>query len=83
MTIKQLESKAEIVIGLFSSAAAGALYDALQNGMPHDWPTAKRMLLSAGFAGVVAVFGWIKMRSPFQPAGTTPPSQGNAKAPGN
>lgn len=74
MTIKQLESKAEIALGIFFSTAFGALVDGLQNGWPMDWPAAKKMLLSAVTAGLVVTFGWIKMRSPFQP---------DAKAAGN
>lgn len=74
VTIKQLESKAEIAVGLFLMTAFGALVDGLQNGWPGDWPAAKKMLLSAATAGLVVTFGWIKMRSPFQP---------DAKAPGN
>lgn len=73
MTIKQLESNGEIALGLFGSATIGALYNILQQGdLPRDWNGARKLLGSAAFAGALAVFGWIKLKSPVAPDPAAP-----------
>jgi hypothetical protein len=78
MTIKQLETKAEIAVGIFSCAAAGAFLDALGSaipswiaGTPATWPSVENIIKVALLTGLGAVVGWIKIRSPFAP----PPKQ--------
>ena len=68
MTIKQLEATGELALGVFGAAFVGALYNVLQQGdLPHDWNGVRKLLGSAGFAGALAVFGWLKMRNPWSP----------------
>jgi len=74
MTIKQLESAGEIALGLFGSAFVGAIVTTIQAGqVPSTWPQARHVLAGAALAGLMAVFGWLKMKSPLQPDPSTPP----------
>jgi hypothetical protein len=66
VNVKQIKSVAMNLVAVFGCAAGGALYNILQNGdLPHDWLGIRKLLTSAAFAGALAVFGWIKMRSPW------------------
>ncbi len=74
MNVTQIKSVAMNLLAVFGCATGGALYNILQNGdLPHDWLGVRKLLTSAAFAGALAVFGWIKMRSPW--AKTTPPAE--------
>lgn len=69
MTIKQLESKAEIILGLFACAFFGAIVAAVQSGqLPVTWPQWQHVMGGGLTAGLMAVYGWIKMKSPLAPA---------------
>ncbi len=66
MTVKQIESVAANILAVFGCAVGGAIYSVIAQGqIPQDWPGVRRLLGTASLAGVVAVFGWIKLKSPW------------------
>lgn len=68
MTVTQLKSTGEIAFGIFASAFVGAVVAAVQAGtIPQTWPEIKHVLAGAATAGAMAVFGWLKMKSPVSP----------------
>lgn len=68
MTIKQLESAGELAAGIFGTAFVGAVVTTIQAGqIPSTWPEIRHVLAGAALAGCMAVFGWIKMKSPVAP----------------
>ena len=78
MNVKQIESLGMNLLAVFGAAVVGALYNILQQGdLPHDWNGVRKLMGSAAFAGALAVFGWIKMHSPW----AKPQFQFNPKPP--
>jgi hypothetical protein len=68
MTVTQLKSTGELAAGIFASAFAGAVITAVQTGtIPQTWPQIQHVLAGAAMAGAMAVFGWLKMKSPVSP----------------
>lgn len=66
MNIKQLESAGGIALGIFGTAFVGAVVATVQAGqIPATWPEVRHVLAGAALAGAMAVFGWIKLKSPW------------------
>ena len=65
MNLKQIEGIGLNILSVFVVSFLGAIYSAVTNGIPHDWPGARKLLGTASLSGLIAVFGWIKMKSPW------------------
>lgn len=73
MNLKQLQSTGELLAGIFGTAFAGAVVTTVQAGqIPATWPQVRHVLAGAALAGVMAVFGWLKMKSPLTPSAPDP-----------
>lgn len=69
MNIKQIESIGMNVLAVFGMAFGGAVYSCISQGqIPSDWPGIRKVLATAALAGATAVFGWIKLKSPWATA---------------
>jgi hypothetical protein len=72
MTVTQLKTTGELAFGIFAMAFVGAVVTTVQAGtIPQTWPQIQHVLAGAAMAGAMAVFGWLKMKSPVSPEAQT------------
>lgn len=64
MNLKQIEGVGKNLAAVFILAFMDAIYSVVTLGPPRDWPAVRAIIGRASLAGIIAVFGWLKMHRP-------------------